>query len=144
MSINCYQSFKDPDYSKATAVVITLLVDNYDIHSSDPEDQFNLRKAMSWEKAFVQFMLNFTSDPENVQYMDIAFNSERSVEDELEKETSGDVLTIAVSYLIMFFYITFSLGQVNKVSTFMVSEWALASPCGHSRNFNKPAIFHSP
>ena len=116
------QSFKDPDYSKATAVVITLLVDNYDIHSSDPEDQFNLRRAMSWEKAFVQFMLNFTSDPENVRHMDIAFNSERSVEDELEKETSGDVLTIAVSYLIMFFYITFSLGQVNKVSTFMVSE----------------------
>ena len=51
---NCYQSFKDPDYSKATAVVITLLVDNYDIHSSDPEDQFHLRRAMSWEKAFVQ------------------------------------------------------------------------------------------
>jgi hypothetical protein len=40
----------------------------------------------------------------------------------LEKETSGDVLTIAVSYLIMFFYITFSLGQVTKVSRFMVSD----------------------
>ena len=65
---------------------------------------------------------NFTSIPENVEHMDIAFNSERSIEDELEKETSGDILTIAVSYLIMFFYITFSLGQVNKVSTFMVSE----------------------
>ena len=66
---------------------------------------------------------NFTSDPENVEHMDIAFNSERSIEDELEKETSGDILTIAVSYLIMFFYITFSLGQVNKVSTFMVSKY---------------------
>ena len=113
---------KDPDYSKATALVITLLVDNYDIHSSDPEDQLELRKAMSWEKAFVQFMQNFTSVPENVEHMDIAFNSERSVEDELEKETSGDILTIAVSYLIMFFYITFSLGQVNKVSTFMLES----------------------
>ncbi len=44
----------------------------------------------------------------------------RSIEDELERETSGDVLTIALSYLIMFFYITFSLGQVNSVSSFMV------------------------
>ena len=61
--------------------------------------------------------------PENVEYMDIAFNSERSIEDELEKETSGDILTIAVSYLIMFFYITFSLGNVNKVSTFMVNKF---------------------
>ena len=59
------------------------------------------------------------------------------MEDELEKETSGDVLTIAVSYLIMFFYITFSLGQVNKVSTFMVSEryMLLGERAGHSRNF---------
>ena len=70
----------------------------------------------------VTLFQNFTSIPENVEHMDIAFNSERSIEDELEKETSGDILTIAVSYLIMFFYITFSLGQVNKVSTFMVSE----------------------
>ncbi len=76
---------------------------------------------MAWEKAFVEFMLNFTSDPNNTEHLDIAFNSQRSVEDELEKETSGDVLTIAVSYLIMFFYITFSLGQVTRVSTFMVS-----------------------
>ena len=76
---------------------------------------------MAWEKAFVEFMLNFTSDPTNTEHLDIAFNSQRSVEDELEKETSGDVLTIAVSYLIMFFYITFSLGQVTRVSTFMVS-----------------------
>merc|ERR1719347_922753 len=47
-------------------------------------------------------------------YMDIAFNSERSIEDELDKETYGDIVTIAISYIIMFVYITFSLGQTSK------------------------------
>lgn len=75
---------------------------------------------MNWESAFVAFMQNFTSDPENMKHFDIAFNSERSIEDELERETSGDILTIAVSYLIMFFYITFSLGQVTTWRTFLV------------------------
>jgi Niemann-Pick C1 protein len=84
--------------------------------------QLRLSKAMAWEKAFIEFMQNFTADPSNLEHLDIAFNSQRSIEDELEKETSGDVLTIAVSYLIMFFYITFSLGQVTKVSRFMVSD----------------------
>ena len=87
----------------------------------DLEAQRQLAKAMNWEAAFVEFMKNFTSDPENMKHFDIAFNSERSIEDELERETSGDILTIAVSYLIMFFYITFSLGQVTKWRRFMVS-----------------------
>ena len=112
----------DPQYNEADAVVITFILDNYDIHSNDPIARRNLAKAMMWEKAFVSFMQNWTSNEENTKYMDVAFNSERSIEDELERETSGDILTIAVSYLIMFFYITFSLGQVSKWRRFMVNE----------------------
>lgn len=60
--------------------------------------------------------------------MDIAFNSERSIEDELERETSGDIVTIAVSYLIMFFYITFSLGQISTMKRFMVRPKCFVCP----------------
>ena len=61
---------------------------------------------------------------EKPSYMEIAFNSERSIEDELDKETYGDIVTIAISYIIMFVYITFSLGQINKcqVSMFMIES----------------------
>ena len=41
--------------------------------------------------------------------------------DELERESKSDVLTIAVSYLIMFAYITIALGQVNSCSHLFVS-----------------------
>lgn len=115
----------DPEYEKATAVVMTFLVDNYDGHSDDPVVQEKLKKIRSWESAFVHFMKNWTSNSENTKYMDIAFNSERSIEDELERETSGDILTIAVSYIIMFFYITFSLGQVSTWKRFLVSLYSV-------------------
>ncbi len=107
-----------PEYSAASAVVITFILDNY--HPSDGDSMEKLERARAWEAEFVRFMKEWTSDPENTKYMDVAFNSERSIEDELERETSGDVLTIALSYLIMFFYITFSLGHVSRWNRFMV------------------------
>ena len=66
-----------------------------------------LEKAKAWEEVFVAFMKNWTSDPKNSMYMDVAYNSERSIEDELDRETYGDIMTIAVSYIFMFIYITF-------------------------------------
>ena len=46
--------------------------------------------------------------------MEIAYYAERSAEDELERETAGDIGTIVISYLIMFVYITLSLGRVVR------------------------------
>lgn len=66
-------------------------------------------------------MKEWEKDPENTKHMDISFYTERSVEDELMRETSGDVKTIAISYLIMFLYITFSLGQFTSWKNFFVS-----------------------
>lgn len=37
--------------------------------------------------------------------MDIAFSGERAVQDELTRESEGDILTILISYCIMFAYI---------------------------------------
>lgn len=67
---------------------------------------------MEWEKEFIAFMKNYTKT-EMPEFMDIAFTSERSIEDELDRESESDVVTILVSYIIMFAYITVSLGQVS-------------------------------
>ena len=58
--------------------------------------------------------------PENSEYMEIAFYSERSIEDELARESSGDIVTILISYVIMFIYVTISLGTVTKWKRVMV------------------------
>ena len=61
--------------------------------------------------------------------MDVAFYSERSIEDELARESSGDVTTILISYVIMFIYVTISLGTVTTWKRVMVSKTESARKC---------------
>ena len=103
---------ENPDYANATAVVLTFLVNNFDAKSKDPTIHMQLEKAKVWEETFVAFMKNWTSNPNNTEYMDVAYNSERSIEDELDRETYGDIMTIAVSYIFMFIYITFRYNSI--------------------------------
>ena len=53
--------------------------------------------------------------------LDIAFRSERSIEDELERMSKSDVPTIIVSYVIMFIYIALALGRTDQPSKLLVS-----------------------
>jgi len=53
-------------------------------------------------------------------FMDIAFTSERSIEDELNRESQSDIVTILVSYIIMFGYIAVSLGQIRSCARLLV------------------------
>lgn len=99
---------KQPHYENATAVILTFLVNNY-------HNKSLLAPAMDWEEEFNNFMQNWTKTSKPA-FMDVAYRSERSIEDELDRESQSDVLTILISYLIMFAYIAVSLGQINTCS----------------------------
>lgn len=102
-----------PNYDQATAVILTFLVNNY-------YNKTKLQPAMEWEKHYVAFMQNYTANmPE---FMDIAFTSERSIEDELDRESQSDVLTILISYVIMFAYIAISLGQMKSCGRLLIDS----------------------
>ncbi|XP_060521524.1 NPC intracellular cholesterol transporter 1 isoform X2 [Cylas formicarius] len=105
---------KQPSYQNATAIILTFLVNNY-------HNKSKVVPAMEWEKQFVEFMKNYTAN-EKPDYMDVAYTSERSIEDELDRESQSDVITILVSYLIMFAYIAVSLGQVNSCSRLLIDS----------------------
>lgn len=99
----------DPDYLKADTLVITLPINNF----------FNkslLKPALAWEKVFNNFMLKY-SHP----MMDIAFRSERSIEDELVRMSKSDVPTVIISYIIMFLYIALALGHSNQITRLLIS-----------------------
>ena len=51
----------------------------------------------------------------------IAYMAERSIEDEVERESSGDVKTIIISYLVMFVYVTLALGEFHSWERIMVN-----------------------
>lgn len=101
---------------EAQALIVTFPVVNYK----------DLRKngdAEEWEAEFLRMMQNFSSPN-----MSIAFKAERSIEDELDRQSQSDIVTVAVSYLIMFIYIMLALGDINKCSTLLMdAKFTLAS-----------------
>lgn len=101
-------------YIKANSVILTFLVNNY-------HNKTLLKPALAWETEYVKFMQNWTQTSRS-KNMDVAFTSERSIEDELLRESHSDVMTILVSYLIMFAYIAISLGHVEHFSRIMIDS----------------------
>jgi len=47
---------------------------------------------------------------------------QRSIQDELNRESQGDVLTILVSYLVMFAYVSIMLGHYHSCARILVRE----------------------
>lgn len=64
---------------------------------------------------FIKFMKNFKNPN-----LTIAFNAERSIEDEINRESNSDISTIVVSYAIMFIYISLALGHIHSCRRLMV------------------------
>ncbi|PSN54935.1 Niemann-Pick C1 protein [Blattella germanica] len=102
-----------PQYERANTVILTFLINNY-------HNKTKLQPALEWEKRYISFMKNFT---ENLPpHMEIAFTSERSIEDELDRGSHSDVSTILVSYIIMFAYIAIALGQIRTCGRLLIDS----------------------
>ncbi|XP_023671417.1 NPC intracellular cholesterol transporter 1 [Paramormyrops kingsleyae] len=99
------------NYNNATALVITFPVNNY--HN----DTERLNKALAWEAEFIRFVKNY-SNPN----LTIAFSAERSIEDEIDRESSSDIFTIGISYAIMFVYISLALGHIQSFRRLLVDS----------------------
>ncbi|XP_013397957.1 Niemann-Pick C1 protein isoform X2 [Lingula anatina] len=99
--------FEGDNYEDATALVVTFIVNN---HVKD-SDQKN---ATLWEQVYLDFMKEYVKKERDFT---VAYSAERSIQDEINRESNSDVLTILISYLIMFAYITISLGEANSCDT---------------------------
>lgn len=104
--------YDSTNYQNATALVITFVVNNY-------LDETMNKKAEAWEQQFLTFLKNYTSNNPNVS---IAYSAERSVEDEIDRESNSDIVTILISYLLMFAYSTIMLGQFISVDRILIDS----------------------
>ncbi|EGV93491.1 Niemann-Pick C1 protein, partial [Cricetulus griseus] len=103
--------YDDQNYNNATALVITFPVSNY------YNDTEKLQRAQAWEKEFIDFVKSYKNPN-----LTISFIAERSIEDELNRESNSDVFTIAISYAIMFLYISLALGHIKSCSRLLVDS----------------------
>lgn len=100
----------DGHYANSSALVISLMVNNY-------VNQSLVAPAIAWERLFIETLKNF-SHPN----MSVSFLSEISIEDELERESYSDVFTVLLSYFIMFLYVSLALGQYRSWGTLMIDS----------------------
>jgi len=92
------------------------------IHFTLPVDKEKQKKAKAWESAFIEFMQEYVEGEQPLKdKMVIAFSSERSIEDELNRQSRSDIVTVGVSYLIMFLYIAVALGEQHSWRRLAVS-----------------------
>ncbi|KAK9747109.1 Niemann-Pick C1 N terminus [Popillia japonica] len=101
-----YAGAESSDYTDAIGVGLTFLVSN-------SLDSVELQPALEWESKFVE-LLQYWDANNRSEMLDIAYNSERSIEDEIDRLSQSEVSTMVISYVIMFVYITFALGRLDR------------------------------
>ena len=104
--------FEGEIYRSAKSIILTFIVNNH-------EDEAKNKRAEAWEKAFISFMKNFKEN--GPRDFTVSFSSERSIQDELDRESESDVITILISYMLMFLYISIALGQYKSCVRLLVS-----------------------
>lgn len=54
--------------------------------------------------------------------MDVAYTTEKSIQDELERSSKAETITVVASYALMFLYVAFALSEVKcSVKEYFVS-----------------------
>ncbi|CAN6463965.1 unnamed protein product [Victoria cruziana] len=117
--------FKANNYSEATALVVTYPVRNAADTIGTEND-----KAVLWEKAFVNLVKEELLTMVSSHNLSLSFSSESSVQEELKRESAADAITILISYLVMFAYISVTLGDAPQLSSCMVSSKVLLGLSG--------------
>ncbi|KAF2565665.1 hypothetical protein F2Q68_00027572 [Brassica cretica] len=135
---SCLSAFKGPldpttalggfsgnSYSEASAFIVTYPVDN----AVDNEGN-KTEKAVAWEKAFIQLAKDELLPMVKSKGLTLSFSSESSIEEELKRESTADVITIAISYLVMFAYISLALGDAPRLNSFYITSKVLLGLSG--------------
>ncbi|XP_054165831.1 NPC intracellular cholesterol transporter 1-like [Oppia nitens] len=106
------------DYTTARGVSLSLLLNNY-------EDSLYRSQALDWEKEYLDLLHNY-DDPD----LHIVYYSERSLEDELDRQSKSSLITIVISYAVMFVYISISLGRFTTIKRLFIDSKIVLGLCG--------------
>ncbi|VDD90496.1 unnamed protein product [Enterobius vermicularis] len=136
LGLSCFSAFGAPvspfvalggfnssnQHHTARGLVITFIINNQLKHT-------NNIKAQLWEKEFIAYLKNISHPNYTISFM-----AERSIEDEIERESESDAFTILISYMFMFGYVAFALGQYqvsnNNLATLLIHSKIMLGVAG--------------
>ncbi|KAJ9614415.1 niemann-Pick type C- protein 1 [Cladophialophora chaetospira] len=113
--------------ANAKALVTTWVVNN---HQPGTDEE---AKAAEWEQALKHELL-ITQESAKSRGLRLSFNTEISLEEELNKSTNTDAKIVAISYVVMFIYASLALGSAtlslksllsNPANAFVQSKFTL-------------------
>ncbi|OKL61038.1 hypothetical protein UA08_03281 [Talaromyces atroroseus] len=102
MILGGYEETNDVLDSKA--IVVTWVVNNY-AQGTEGES-----RAMDWEASLLQ-VLEVVHEEARERGLRLSYNTESSLEEELNKSSNTDAKIVAISYVIMFLYASIALGS---------------------------------
>ncbi|XVF35828.1 hypothetical protein REPUB_Repub19eG0004400 [Reevesia pubescens] len=117
--------FSGSNYTEASAFAVT-----YPVNNALDKEGNETQKAVAWEKAFIQLAKDELLPMVQSKNLTFSFSSESSIEEELKRESTADVITILISYLVMFAYISLTLGDTPRLSSFYISSKVLLGLSG--------------
>ncbi|GER50439.1 Niemann-Pick C1 protein [Striga asiatica] len=117
--------FSGNNYLEASAFVVT-----YPVNNEVDKEGNGTKRAEAWEKAFIQLAKEELLPMVQSRNLTLAFSSESSVEEELKRESTADAITILISYLVMFAYISLTLGDAPRFSSYYISSKVLLGLAG--------------
>ncbi|KAK9466559.1 sterol-sensing domain of SREBP cleavage-activation-domain-containing protein [Lipomyces arxii] len=94
------------DYLTAHAIIVSWVINN------GPEDSKLVVDAMDWETSLEQYLFNVQTQAA-ARGLRLSFNTEISLEKELNKSTNTDAKVVVVSYIFMFIYASYALGKAT-------------------------------
>lgn len=113
---------KEENYLDASAIAITIMTNN-DVNEA------NLWQTKEWEKKFIEILKYYEAN-EKPDFMDMAFSAERSIEDEIARESDSEITTVVISYIVMFIYIALALGKFTSFKNALLNTKLLLGICG--------------
>ncbi|KAJ8720196.1 hypothetical protein PYW07_012239 [Mythimna separata] len=88
--------------------------------------QEDLEPALEWESKFIDLLhdyrYNRREDLKRSDNVTVNFATERSIEDEIQRVSEAEAVPIAISYVLMFIYVTLALGNIRSLKTWFIDS----------------------
>ncbi|KAG9488785.1 hypothetical protein GDO78_005007 [Eleutherodactylus coqui] len=106
--------YDDNRYSESEALILTISLNNFP--RSDPKFDY----VMEWEQKYLEILKEYQNNPKS--NFTFSYMAERSLEDEISRTTTEDIPIFAISYLVIFLYIAFALGEYSSCRRVLVDS----------------------
>ncbi|XP_067857648.1 NPC1-like intracellular cholesterol transporter 1 [Heptranchias perlo] len=106
--------YEGEDFTGAEALIMTFSLNNYP--SNNPKYEY----VLLWEQEYLKILQEYKQN-KSINF-NFVYMSERSLEDEINRTTKEDIPIFAISYLVIFVYIAFALGEYTSWKTIMIDS----------------------